>query len=191
MGEYGYDGTSVGAVSKAAGVPKSLVFHYFGSKATLLSAVMTQGAYRFFDAMRAAQADPPSGGTHTERMGWYLRTTADVFGSHHDFHRLHTILMMTGDSADQGGVLDSIREIRTEGRRHMHTMVASAFADLGPEAAEAVAAELESFGMVGIDGSYIGERGDGRPMTEQIDRLTVAMVAIGEAAAAAYAARVS
>lgn len=180
MGERGYDGTSLAAVGVEAGVPKSLLLHHFGTKAGLLSAVMTRGAQRFFEQMRAAQAAPPPGGTHAERLGWMLRTTAEVFGAHHDFHRLHTILMMTSSVVDPD-VREAIRQVRAEGRDLMHAMVASAFADLGPEVADAVADELDAFGMVGIDGAYIGECGDGRPLLEHVDRLTVAMVAIGEA----------
>nr|BAB78770.1 lexA repressor-like protein [Terrabacter sp.] len=72
MGERGYDGTSIAAVSEAVGIPKSLVFHHFGSKIGLLTAVMTRGAYRFFEAMEAAQADSPETGTHLERLTWFL-----------------------------------------------------------------------------------------------------------------------
>lgn len=183
MGERGYDGTSVAAVAAAVGVPKSLVFHHFGSKIGLLSAVMIRGAYRFFDAMKVAQAGAPEGGTHLERLTWFLSRTAEVFNEHHDFHRLHTILMMTSDAAEPE-VQQAISQIRADGRIQMHRLVAAVFADLGPDTAHAVGDELDDFGMLGFDGGFIAERGDGTPLVSQMERLAKAMVAIGEAKAA-------
>jgi AcrR family transcriptional regulator len=187
MGERGYDGTSVAAVSAAVGVPKSLIFHHFRSKTGLLTAVMTRGGYRFFDAMQAAQAGAPEGGTHLERLTWLLTRTAEAFNEHHDFHRLHTILMMTSDVAEPE-VKQAITQLRTDGRIHMHRLVAAVFADLGPDVAEAVADELDDFGMIGFDGGFIAERGDGTPLLSQIERFARAMVAIGEAKAAELSA---
>lgn len=189
MGERGYDGTSVAAVSAAVGVPKSLIFHHFGSKIGLLSAVMTRGAYRFFDAVRAAQAGAPEGGTHLERLTWLLSRTADVFNEHHDFHRLHIILMMTSDAAHPE-VQQAIKQVRTDGRIQMNRLVATAFADLGPDIAQALADELDDFGMIGFDGGFIAERGDGTPLASQMERFAKAMVALGEARAAEISAPV-
>lgn len=185
MAERGYDGTSVAAVATEVGMPKSLVFHHFRSKIRLLSAVMARGADRFFDEMREAQAQPPVGGTHEERLAWYLDRAAEALARHDDFHRLHSILMMTSDVMDPE-VRETITRIRSDGRAHMHRMIASAFADLGPVRASAVADELTVFGMVGIDGSFIAQRGDGIPLTSQTAQLTKAMIAIGEAHAAAF-----
>ncbi|MQY15877.1 HTH-type transcriptional regulator BetI [Streptomyces sp. RB5] len=187
MGERGYDGTSVAAVSAAVGVPKSLVFHHFGSKLGLLSAVMIRGAYRFFDAMKSARADVPEGGTHVKRLTWLLSRTAEAFDTHHDFHRLHTILMMTSDAAEPE-VQQAIDQVRTEGRVQMHRLVSLAFADLGPGVARAVADELDDFGMLGFDGGFIAERGDGTPLVSQMGRFARAMAAIGEGRAAELAA---
>lgn len=187
MGERGYDGTSVAAVATAAGVPKSLVFHHFRSKTGLLTAVMTRGGYQFFEAMQAAQAGMPAGGTHRERLTWLLNRTAEVFSEHHDFHRLHTILMMTSDVVEPE-VRQAITQLRADGRVHMHRLVAAAFTDLGSDVAEAVAGELDDFGMLGFDGGFIAERGDGTPLLSQIERFARAMVAIGEAKAAQLSA---
>ncbi|WP_406425577.1 TetR/AcrR family transcriptional regulator [Streptomyces sp. NBC_01589] len=49
-------------LAKETGLPKSAFYHHFESKAGLLSAVMEQGAYGFFDAMREAHRNPPEGG---------------------------------------------------------------------------------------------------------------------------------
>src|SRR5262245_60142528 len=75
MAERGYAGTSLSTLSASSGLPKSAIYHHFHSKAGLLSAVMARGARGFFDGMRAAHAEPPEGGTHRERLSWYLERT--------------------------------------------------------------------------------------------------------------------
>src|SRR5690242_10355355 len=59
MSAYGYAGTSMSALVEATGIPKSAIYHHFGSKAGLLSEVMAQGARAFFAAMREAHQNPP------------------------------------------------------------------------------------------------------------------------------------
>ncbi|MGZ4476377.1 MAG: TetR/AcrR family transcriptional regulator, partial [Nocardioides sp.] len=77
MAERGYAATSLSVLGAETGLPKSAVYHHFHSKAGLLTAVMERGLHDFFHAMREAHANPPSGGTHRERMAWYLERTGE------------------------------------------------------------------------------------------------------------------
>lgn len=180
MGERGYDGTSIATVAEAARVPKSLVFHHFRSKSALLSAVLSRGAQQFYDAMRRVHADPPSEGTHVERLSWYLLRGAEAYASHQSFHRLHIALMMTGGAADPE-ISRAIRELRAEGRAYMRQMIASSFADLGEETAARIAAELDAFGLIGFDGSVISALAEPAPLEGHIRMVARAMAALGEA----------
>lgn len=184
MALRGYAGTTISSITTETGLPKSAIYHHFRSKGGLLSAVMARGARDFFDAMRAAHADPPAGGTHRERMAWYLDRTAAVFTAKPDFLRLHMLLMMS-DEAAEAEVAEINRQVREEGRAYMRVMISSAFADEGPETARAVAEELDHFAIAGFDGAFVNSQTDPeRSIARQMSHLTDAMVALGDAAAA-------
>lgn len=185
MAARGYAGTSISVLSAESGLPKSAIYHHFHSKAGLLSAVMARGMDDFFEAMRAAHDHAPDGGTASERLGWYLRRTAEVFEARSDFLRLHMMLIMS-DGAAEAEVAEIISRVRADGRTHMNLMVRSAFEAEGPEVAQAIADELDYFGVAGFDGAFIAFQAEGgRTIPAQMEQLCVAMVAIGEAKAAA------
>lgn len=184
MALRGYAGTTIASITTETGLPKSAIYHHFHSKGGLLSAVMARGARDFFDAMRAAHADPPEGGTHRERMVWYLDRTAAVFSAKPDFLRLHLLLLMS-DEAAEAEVAGINREVREEGRAYMRVMIAGAFADEGPRVADAVARELDHFAIAGFDGAFVDSQADPeRDVAGGMAHLTDALVALGEAAAA-------
>ncbi|GAA2093459.1 TetR/AcrR family transcriptional regulator [Kitasatospora saccharophila] len=186
MALRGYAGTTISTITAETGLPRSAIYHHFHSKGGLLSAVMARGAGEFFAAMRAAHSDPPAGGTHRDRMAWYLDRTAQVFTANPEFMRLHFLLMLS-DEAAEAEVAEMNRQVRDEGRAYMRVMIASAFADQGPETARAVAEELDYFTIAGFDGAFIASQADpGRTIAAQMAHLTDAMVALGEAAAARH-----
>ncbi|OLT13521.1 TetR family transcriptional regulator [Actinomadura sp. CNU-125] len=184
MAERGYAATSLSVLSRETGLPKSAVYHHFESKAGLLSAVMARGAYEFYAAMREAQAGGPSGETPRERLTWYLLRTGEVFLARPEFLRLHLLLLMSAEVAE--AEMDAmIEQVRRDGRAHMNTMIAASFAPEGPAIAQAVADELDYFGIAGFDGAFIGMQADpGRGIAHQMTLLAEAMAALGEARAA-------
>lgn len=142
---------------------------------------MARSAYDFFHAMAEAQAHPPDGGTPRDRLRWFLRSTAEVFAAHSDFLRLYLILLMSAEAAD-AEVGAMIERVRRDGRRHMNRMIASAYADAGPEIAQAVADELDYFGIAGFDGAFIAWQAEpSRGLTGPLVRLADAMAALGDA----------
>lgn len=170
---------------KETGLPRSAFYHHFESKADLLSAVMARGARAFFDAMRAAHRNPPAGGPPRERLGWYLQRTGEVFEDHEDFLRLMLVLVMSNEAAEAAEAMQTVIDVRTEGRELMRDMIRSAFLCEGEEIAAAVADELAHFGMVGFDGAFVSlQTKDGKPMAEFMRQLTDAICAIGEERAA-------
>jgi AcrR family transcriptional regulator len=189
MAARGYVGTPMSALVEATGLPKSAIYHHFESKAGLLSEVMARGAHRFFDAMREAHRDPPAGGTPRERLGWYLQKTGEVFLHHQDFLRLLLVLVMSNEAAEAPHAMETVIQVRAEGRDYMRVMIASAFTEKGEEAAAHVAKELGHFGMVGFDGAFVSiQSGDQRAMNQHMEQLTQAMVLMGEAALAQWKA---
>lgn len=179
MAERGYAATTISVLSAETGLPKSAIYHHFHSKSGLLSAVMAHGAYDFYRAMAQAQATPPEGGTARERLGWFLQRTEEVFLSKADFLRLHLILLMSAEAAD-AEVGAMIEQVRTDGRRHMNRMIAQSFIAEGPATAQAVADELDYFGIAGFDGAFIAWQAEpARGLSEQLAQLADALAALG------------
>jgi AcrR family transcriptional regulator len=188
MAERGYAATSLSVLSRETGLPKSAVYHHFRSKAGLLSAVMARGAEEFFAAMRRAQAGGPEGGTPRERLTWYLLRTGEVFLARPEFLRLHLLLIMSTEAAE-AEVDGIIEQVRQDGRAHMNRMIAASFAPEGEEIAQAVADELDYFGIAGFDGAFVALQAEPeRDLAAQMRLLAEAMAALGEARAAALRA---
>ncbi|WP_377323990.1 TetR/AcrR family transcriptional regulator [Pimelobacter simplex] len=183
MAERGYAASSLSVLSRESGLPKSAIYHHFQSKSGLLSAVMSRGAYDFFEAMRVAHAGGPPGTAPGERMRWYLTRVGDVFRAQPDFLRLHLTLIMSTEATEaEAEVAAMIEQVRRDGRAYMNQMIAGAFAPAGAEAAQRVADELDYFGIAGFDGAFVAWQADPRrDLTAQMTILAEAVVALGEA----------
>lgn len=59
FGRQGYDATSIAEIGARAGIAKSVLYHYFGSKAALYTAVIKSDGEAVVDAV--AEAVPPPG----------------------------------------------------------------------------------------------------------------------------------
>lgn len=184
MAERGYAATSLSVLSTETGLPKSAIYHHFHSKGGLLTAVMERGLNDFFNAMRAAHADPPEGGTHLERLSWFLQRTGEVLGARTDFMRLHMILVLSAE-ADEAEIADTIETVRRDGRVLMNDMIRASFRDEGPEIAQAIADELDYFAIAGFDGAFLAMQADpARALPPQNKLLAEAIVLLGEQIAA-------
>ncbi|VWB26834.1 TetR family transcriptional regulator [Burkholderia pseudomultivorans] len=186
MSAYGYAGTSMSALVEATGIPKSAIYHHFGSKAGLLAEVMAQGAHGFFEAMRDAHRDPPQSGTPRERLGWYLQRTGEVFVHRENFLRLLMVMVMTSEATDAPEAMEIVATVRNEGRDYMRQMIRAAFSTEGEAIAAAVADRFAHFGMAGFDGAFVSlQSRDDYSMTTYMSQLTDALGSMGEAHAEA------
>lgn len=175
---------------KETGLPRSAFYHHFESKAGLLSEVMARGARAFFDAMRAAHRNPPVDGSPRERLGWHLQKTGEVSVDHEEFLRLLFVLVMSNEAADASGAMQTVIDVRSEGRELMRDMIHSAFAAEGEDVASVVAGELAHLGMAGFDGAFVSlQTKDGKPMADFMSQLADAIAAIGEARVATLRAQ--
>ena len=63
----------------------------------------------------------------------------------------------------------------------MNEMIRSAFSDEGPDIAQAVADELDYFGIAGFDGAFVAQQAEPRrDLTAAMELLADAIVALGE-----------
>ncbi|PFH21069.1 MULTISPECIES: TetR/AcrR family transcriptional regulator [Burkholderia] len=180
MAAYGYAGTSMSALVEATGIPKSAIYHHFGSKAGLLAEVMALGAREFFAAMRDAHQCPPEG-TPRERLCWYLQKTGEVFQHHENFMRLQFLLVMTAETVEPEA-MQTIIEIRKEGRDYMQKMIRNALGADRKHMTSKCIDDLAHFGLAGFDGAFISlQSGDPGKMARHMEQLTDALIALADA----------
>ncbi|HKR47671.1 MAG TPA: TetR/AcrR family transcriptional regulator [Paraburkholderia sp.] len=180
MSAYGYASTSMSALVDATGIPKSSIYHHFGSKAGLLAEVMAEGARGFFAAMQEAHREP-QGDTPRERLGWYLKKAGEVFQNRENFLRLMLVMVMSNEAAEPEALQMVIR-VRNEGRDYMCELIQNAFSLPGEVLASDVVVDIAHFGMLGFDGAFVSlQSGDRRSMNRHMELLAEAMIAIGEA----------
>lgn len=182
MAARGYAGTSMSVIADETGIPKSAIYHHFGSKAGLLAAVMARGAQGLFDAMTEAHIDPPSTGTPRERLEWYFQRTGEVWVHRAEFLRLLILLVMSDEAAEAPEAMETVVTVRAEGRAYLEHMIKSSFIGEGEQVATQIAQELAYVGMVGFDGVFISlQSRDAMPVGVLIDLLVAGIAGIGEA----------
>lgn len=99
-----------------------------------------------------------------------------------EFLRPLLVLVMSNEAAEAPGAMRTVIAVRDEGRDYMRHMIRSSFMSEGEDAANAIADGLAHFGMAGFDGAFISlQSEDGKPISEFMEQLADAIVAIGEA----------
>src|SRR3954452_16689733 len=87
FGTRGYDGASIAQIGREAGIAKSVLYHYFGSKAGLYEAILEADAQGLIDAV--ASAVPRDKGT-TPRLRPGLDAFLRYLSEHRESWRLLT-----------------------------------------------------------------------------------------------------
>jgi AcrR family transcriptional regulator len=77
FGERGYDATSIADIGERAGITKSVLYHYFQSKADLYRAISTEQTDRLIEAVREALPEDPEAARLRPGVEAYLAFLAD------------------------------------------------------------------------------------------------------------------
>jgi AcrR family transcriptional regulator len=77
FGERGYDATSISEIGERAGITKSVLYHYYASKADLYAAVCTRETAELIDAVRSAVSEDPAQARLSVGVDAYLRFLAE------------------------------------------------------------------------------------------------------------------
>ncbi|ART69776.1 TetR family transcriptional regulator [Mycobacterium dioxanotrophicus] len=142
MATRGYAATAISDIRKASGLPASSIYWHFGSKDGVLAAVMERGVDRFFAAI-------PRDGTIDEQ----LTVTSGLQDQHPDFLRLFYLLSM--ERTDDPAVAAVVRRARGTAIARFGAAVRQQLpADLEPDRAERVVAELTAFAVAQSDGIF-------------------------------------
>lgn len=157
MATRGYAATSISDIRKACGLPPSSIYWHFGSKEGVLAAVMERGAQRYFAAIPA--------GVEVERQ---LDAVVSQQSRHPDFLRLFLLLSL--ERSDDAAVAEVVRRVRDTAISRFREAIAQLIpADVPPQKAQRVIAELASVAVAMSDGIFLA--GHLERDTTDIDRM--------------------
>ena len=145
--ERGYEGTSIGLVSKACGLPASSIYWHFKDKDDLIAAVIQ----RSFGEWLAAWQLPERGGAK-ERFDVIAAQTAKALLDSPDFIRLGLMLAL-----ERRPVEARARTMFIQVRARAFDQLVANFADVMPELSDADVHRLATYAMAGADGLFIAK----------------------------------
>ncbi|CAM2918909.1 TetR/AcrR family transcriptional regulator [Skermania piniformis] len=177
----GYEGTSIGAVSKASGLPPSSIYWHFADKGDLLAAVIERSYGRWIAAVAAPVT--VTDGTYAHVMAAQVLKSLQAAP---DFLRLGLMLVLERRPDEPEArkmfvqVRDNARAFASENlRRHY------------PQLDERQVKQLAAFVMSAADGLFIASEaaGDQIDLVAQFDLIASAVDALVAQFAAAHEAR--
>ena len=173
MAEQGYEAASVSALVKAAGVPPSSIYHYFGSKEGVLLAVMERGAERFFGALPQVNRRI---GSQTEHMQAFISATAETLERNPDFLRILVVMAAQPTGAGEGEVHRVVNRVREMAlvrlRQQMHLV-------FGLDPKSAGADHLARFALAAFDGAFVAQQSNPKVrLATLLEHLPAALIAV-------------
>ena len=145
--ERGYEGTSIGLVSKKCGLPASSIYWHFTDKDDLIAAVIE----RSFGEWLSAWHMPEHGGAK-ERFKGLAAQTAKAFLDSPDFIRLGLMLAL-----ERRPVEPRARTMFIGVRARAFDQLLDNFADVMPDLTDAEVHQLATYAMAGADGLFIAK----------------------------------
>ncbi|MCV7228325.1 TetR/AcrR family transcriptional regulator [Mycolicibacterium komossense] len=145
--ERGYEGTSIGAVSKKCGLPASSIYWHFTDKDDLLAAVIE----RSFGTWLAAWQFPDAG-TPGERLAGAAAQIAKALADSPDFIRLGLMLGL-----ERRPVEPRARAMFIEVRDQAFRILVDGIRELAPGLSDGHADQVATYAIAGADGLFIAK----------------------------------
>jgi AcrR family transcriptional regulator len=145
--ERGYEGTSIGLVSKKCGLPASSIYWHFKDKDDLIAAVIE----RSFGEWLSAWQMPEEGGAR-QRFDGLAAQTAKALLDSPDFIRLGLMLALERRPVEPRAKTMFIRV-----RAQAFDQLVANFAVVMPELSDAEVHSLAMYAMAGADGLFIAK----------------------------------
>jgi AcrR family transcriptional regulator len=145
--ERGYEGTSIGLVSKKCGLPASSIYWHFKDKDDLIAAVIERSFGRWFAAWQL-----PDHGDTLERFEGLAASTAKAFLDSPDFIRLGLMLAL-----ERRPVEARARTMFIQVRAKAFAQLLDYVSDVMPELTDADAHQLATYTVAGADGLFIAK----------------------------------
>jgi len=149
MGERGFAGTSISAVSRSSGLPSGSIYWHFDSKEDLLAAVVEEGAQRWFDALPGPDELPA---TPVEAVEALLEAAAKSLEQHPEFLRL--LLLIALERAVDERSLAVIRRVRALAHERLRRLMVTLLEPFGERGAE-LAPQFAALALTVADGAFI------------------------------------
>lgn len=169
MSARGFNAASLSQLQQETGLPGSVIYYYFGSKAGLLSAVMEWGTQQFFTDLASEWDSVPEDASPRERLRGNLRLLYEVIERREEFLRLLLILLLTGETPE---AVQAVSRVRSRGRAETHARIVAAFSCYGSSAATSVADTFADLAFASIEGAFLSRVGAGpefhRRLFEQV-----------------------
>ena len=145
--ERGYEGTSIGLVSKKCGLPASSIYWHFKDKDDLIAAVIE----RSFGSWLSAWQIPESGAAEERFVGVGVQTAKALLDSP-DFIRLGLMLAL-----ERRPVEPRARTMFIQVRGQAFQQLGGNFRDVMPGLTDAEVQQLATYAMAGADGLFIAK----------------------------------
>jgi len=146
--ERGYEGTSIGAVSKKCGLPASSIYWHFKDKDDLIAAVIE----RSFGVWVEAASKIPQDASNEERLIGVGGQTAKALLDSPDFLRLGLMLALERRPEEPRA-----RTMFIQVRHQAYQQLTDNFRELMPELSDADVRQLATYTMAGADGLFIAK----------------------------------
>jgi AcrR family transcriptional regulator len=146
--ERGYEGTSIGAVSKKCGLPASSIYWHFKDKDDLIAAVIERS---FGVWVEAASKIPHDAGNEERLIGVGAQTAKALLDSP-DFLRLGLMLALERRPEEPRA-----RTMFIQVRHQAYQQLTDNFRELMPELSDADVRQLATYTMAGADGLFIAK----------------------------------
>jgi len=143
--ERGYEGTSIGLVSKKCGLPASSIYWHFKDKDDLLAAVIDRSFETWLHVWEL-----PSDGQPRERVIGLAKQLAKGLLDHPDFLRLGLMLAL-----ERRPVEPRARAQFLQARTQASASLADALGELAPGLTDAQVRLLVNYSIAGADGLFI------------------------------------
>ena len=176
IAEHGFEAATVGALVKAAGIPASSIYHYFGSKDGVLLAVMERGAQGYFAELQLPERRL---GSPREHLRALLEAATATLERHPDFLRILVVMAVQPSAAGDGEVhrvVERVRELALERlREQMHVV-------FGLDPASDEADHLARFWLSASDGAFVAHQSHPqRSVADLLGHLPDALIAVRRA----------
>jgi AcrR family transcriptional regulator len=155
MAERGFAGTSISAVSRRSGLPSGSIYWHFESKEDLLTAVVEEGAQRWFEALPGPDDRPAS---PAEAVAALLDAAARSLEERPEFLRLLLLIAMERAEVDEAS-LAVIRRVRALARDRLRELMATLLEPFGGCGAE-LAPEFAALALCVADGAFVAHHID-------------------------------
>lgn len=143
--ERGYEGTSIGLVSKECGLPASSIYWHFKDKDDLIAAVIERSFGNWLSSWEL-----PEKGSAKQRFEGIAAQTAKALLDSPDFIRLGLMLAL-----ERRPMEPRAREMFMQVRAQAFQQVLENFADAMPDLTDADVHQLATYAMAGADGLFI------------------------------------